>query len=127
MSSPSYAVQLLKVPVTDIQVAVQFYSEHMGFDVQFVVAEYGWAQLAAAGVSLALYKPGMGGGNGHIGDSIDFHLSLPEDAFQDLAARSLTKGYLVEDRVHTGNDGGMFMDIRDPDENIVKVVKRTAS
>ena len=126
MNADSYKIQMLKVPVSDVEASAQFYSEHMGFEVQFVVAEYGWAQLAAGQLSLALYKPGLGGGNGQIGGSLDFHLSLPEPAFESLAARSLEKGILVENMVHTGNDGTTFVDILDPDENIVKVMKRDA-
>ncbi len=124
MSESSYEIQMLKIPVSDIEESAQFYAELLGFEVLFEAAEYGWAQLAAAHVSLALYKPGMGGGSGQIGGSVDFHLSLPESAFQSLATRLLKKGYLVEDMIHTGNDGSTFIDVRDPDQNIIKVMKR---
>lgn len=124
MNEPSYEVQILKVPVSDIEVSSQFYATNLGFEIQFAAAEYGWAQLSAAGLSLALYKPGMGGGDGQLGGSVDFHLSLPDTIFQSLAANLLEKGHLVEDRVHTGNDGSTFMDVRDPDGNVIKIMKR---
>ena len=123
MSMLGYEVQTLKVPVSDIEVSSQFYSEQLGFEVQFAAAEYGWAQLTAADVSLALYKPGMGGGNGQMGGSVGFHLSLPEAAFQSLAASLLEKGHLAEGMVHTGNDGSTFMDVEDPDKNIIRVMQ----
>jgi len=123
MNTPMYEIKMLKVPVSDIDVSSHFYSEHLGFEIQFVAAEYGWAQLTAAGVSLALYKPGMGGGNGQIGGSVGFHLSLPDAAFQSLATSLLEKGHLVEDMIHTGNDGSAFIDIFGPDRNIIKVMK----
>ena len=40
-----------------------------------------------------------------------------------LAARLLEQGHLVEDMVHTGNDGSTFLDIRDPDQKIIKVMQ----
>ena len=66
----------------------------------------------------------MGGGDGQLGGSVDFHLSLPDTTFQSLAASLLDKGHLVEDRVHKGNDGSTFMDVRDPDGNVIKIMKR---
>jgi catechol 2,3-dioxygenase-like lactoylglutathione lyase family enzyme len=124
MNAPSYEVQMLKIPVSDIEVSSQFYATHLGFEIQFAAAEYGWAQLSAAGLALALYKPGMGGGDGQLGGSVDFHLSLPDKAFQSLATSLLEEGHLVEDRIHTGNDGSTFMDICDPDGNVIKIMKR---
>lgn len=123
MNAPAYKIQMLKVPVSNVAASAQFYAEHLGFTLEFAAAEYGWAQLSAADVSLALYQPGMGGGNGQIGGSVDFHLSLPEKAFDFLAADLLEKGLLVDDMVHTGNDGSAFIDVLDPDENIIKVMK----
>ena len=124
MTLTNYKITLLKIPVSDIDVSNQFYEEHLGFKVQYVAAEYGWAQMTAGDISLALYKPGMGGGNGQIGGSVDFHLSLPESDFQPLAKRLLERGLLSENMIHTGNDGSTFIDVLDPDKNIIKISKR---
>ena len=123
MTAPQYEIQMLKVPVSDIAAAAQFYATHLGFETQFVAPEYGWAQLSAGTVSLALYRPGMGGGSGQIGGSVGFQLSLPGAEFDSLAASLLASGCLVEDRVHSGADGSTFIDVRDPDNNIIKVMK----
>jgi len=120
----SYEIQLIKVPVSDIEASSRFYVENLGFEAQFVVAEYGWAQLSAGGVPFALYRPGMGGGDGAPGGGVDFHLSLPEEAFTARAQQLLEAGHLVEDEIHTADDGGTFMDVRDPDGNIIKISRR---
>ncbi len=117
-----YAIKLLKVPVTNIEVSCDFYSRHLGFDVQFKSDEYGWAQLSAGDLSLALYKPGMGGGDGKAGGSVDFHLSLPAAEFTPLSEDLLSKGHLQEGMIHTGNDGSTFIDVIDPDGNVIKVM-----
>ena len=66
----------------------------------------------------------MGGGNGQIGDSLDFCLSLPEQAFQSLAEELLAADYLVDNMIHTGNNGTTFIGVEDPDGNILKIMKR---
>ncbi len=122
MSSPHFQIQMIKVPVSDIEASSKFYSETLGFELQFAAEEFGWAQLSAGEVSLALYKPGMGGGNGHISGSVDFHLMLANPSFEELANRLLEAGHLAEDMIHTGNDGSSFVDVLDPDGNIVKIM-----
>jgi catechol 2,3-dioxygenase-like lactoylglutathione lyase family enzyme len=116
-----YQLSLLKIPVTDIQRSAAFYHDTLGFEQQFVAPQYGWAQLKAGELPLARYKPGMGGGDGHVGGSTGFHLSLPAERFDTLAAALLVQGVLVENRVHHGDDGSVFIDVRDPDGNTLKI------
>ena len=73
----TYQLALLKIPVKNVDVSSLFYSENLGLKIDFAAEEYGWAQLSSGDFSLALYVPGMGGGDGQIGGSVDFHLSLP--------------------------------------------------
>src|SRR5258708_21837332 len=56
----SYRLALIKIPVSDIQRSAAFYRQTLGFEQEFVAAEYGWAQFKAGELPLALYKPGMG-------------------------------------------------------------------
>jgi len=118
-----YQLALLKIPVSDIQRSATFYRDALGFRQEFVSPQYGWAQLAAGDVPVALYRPGMGGGDGHIGGSTGFHLSLPAPRFDTLAAALLVQGVLVEGRVHHGDDGTVFLDVRDPDGNTLKIMR----
>ena len=118
-----YKLKLLKIPVADIEASCEFYSTQLAFDVQFKADEYGWAQLSGGDISLALYKPGMGGGDGKIGGSANFHLSLPSDEFDTIAAQLLSNGHLMEGMIHSGNDGSTFIDVIDPDGNVIKVMK----
>lgn len=118
-----YQLSLLKLPVRDVERAAAFYRDVLGMTQAFVAAEYGWAQFTAGNVPLALYVPGMGGGDGQPGGSAGFHLALDADAFEALAERLRAAGALVDDRVHRGDDGTVFLDARDPDANVVKVVR----
>ena len=121
MSAKTYQLSLLKIPVKDLEISAKFYEQNLGFQVDFVAAEYGWAQLKTGELSVALYQPGMGGGAREIGGSVDFHLKLATNEFDELAERIKKAGRLLEDRVHTGADGTTFMDILDPDKNVIKV------
>jgi catechol 2,3-dioxygenase-like lactoylglutathione lyase family enzyme len=116
-----YSVALLKIPVSNIKRSAAFYHDTFGFEQESIYPEYGWAQLKAGELPLALYKPGMGGGDGHIGGSTGFHLSLPADRFDTLAAALLVQGVLVENRVHHGDDGTVYLEVRDPDGNTLKI------
>lgn len=95
----AYQLALLKVPVTDIHRSVAFYRDELGFEPQFVVEEFGWAQLVAQELPLALYVPGQGGGSGNVGGSAGFHLMLPPAAFDRLAASLQKRGILVGGQV----------------------------
>lgn len=123
LTTPAYALSLLKIPVTDVARSVAFYRDAMGFTEGFVAEEYGWAQLSAGNLSLALFVPGMGGGDAKVGGSAWFHLALAASEFDVLAERIQEREALAEDRVHRGNDGTVFIDVLDPDGNVVKVVR----
>lgn len=124
LQPPSFTLSLLKIPVTEIENSVRFYRDSLGLGEQFVVADYGWAQLVAGELLLALYKPGMGGGDGRIGGSVGFHLALPHDQFDALASRLQEQAHLVKDEIHQGDDGNTFIDVRDPDGNILKIIRQ---
>src|SRR5438309_2062075 len=81
MTNSPYQLRLLKIPVTDVRRSANFYRDALGFHEEFVVEQYGWAQLKAGEIPIALYQPGKGGGDGHIGGSTGFHLALPPQRF----------------------------------------------
>lgn len=118
-----YRLGLLKVGVSDLDKSIDFYLDHLGFKLDFKVVKYGWAQLSSGEIELALYVPGLGGGDKTFGESTDFHLILKEDDFDPLAEALLRNGYLSENMIHKGNDGSTFIDVLDPDKNIIKVMR----
>jgi catechol 2,3-dioxygenase-like lactoylglutathione lyase family enzyme len=121
MSNFGYQLSVLKIPVSDLTRGADFYRDILKFKQEFVAEQWGWAQLSADELPLALYKPGMGGGDGKIGGSTGFHLSLPPAQFDALAADLLKRSVLVDDQVHHSADGGTFIQVRDPDGNILNV------
>lgn len=123
MSIPKFTLRLLKIPVSNITRSVEFYRDMLGCHEEFIVEEYGWAQLIIGDLPLALYQPGMGGGNAEPGGSTGFHLSLAASAFDPLATSLQDAGVLVENMVHQGNDGSVFIDVQDPDVNILKIMR----
>ncbi len=123
MSSLNYILGLLKIPVTDLSVSVPFYEKKLHLHKEFVVEKYGWAQFSVGDLSIALYIPGKGGGSSPTNRSLDFHLCLPEDQFSELAEKLLEQGHLLENMIHSGDDGSTFIDVIDPDKNIVKISK----
>ena len=119
----TYKLGLLKVPVTDVEASAAFYRDVLGFELHFAVGEYGWAQLSAGDLPLALYEPGKGGGDGAVGGSTGFHLALGAADFDALAGRLSEAGVLVDDQVHRSDDGSTFLEVRDPDGNTTKVTR----
>lgn len=125
MDSKQYHLGMLKIPVKDIEKSANFYEKNLGFHIDFLAPEFGWVQMNAGEISIALYTPGMGGGERQIGGSVDFHLNLAGEDFDEIANKMKEAGRLSEDMVHTGADGTTFVDILDPDENIIKVFRRS--
>jgi catechol 2,3-dioxygenase-like lactoylglutathione lyase family enzyme len=120
-SNYPYQLSLLKIPVTDIARSSEFYRDLLKFKLEFAAEQYGWAQLSAGDLALGLYKPDMGGGDGKVGGSRDFHLALAPESFDALAADLLERKLLVENKVHRGDDGTTFIQLRDPDGNVVHI------
>ena len=88
---------LVKIPVSDVQLCAGFYRDVLGFTEEFVMAEYGWAQMQAGNLPIAVNKPGMDGGDANVGGSTGFHLSLELQTFTSLAQKLRALGALSED------------------------------
>lgn len=121
MPGPNYSLSLLKIPVSDIVVSAPFYRDGLGFEEQFVAEEYGWAQFQAGDLPIALYKPGMGGGNRTPGGSVDFHLSAPD--LEALQAQMKAFDPALKVGIFTNDDGSETLEVADPDGNELKISK----
>ncbi len=109
----------LKIPVTDLARAVDFYCRGFGLTADFVSEEYGWAQLGGAEIGLALYVPGKGGGDGVPGQDRDFHL-VADDL--DVLLKQLLP--IAPDAViATNDDGSRSLDVTDPDGNGLRIMQ----
>jgi len=125
MKTPAFNLSLLKLPVTDVTASANFYREGLGFEQQFVAEEYGWAQFMAGEIPIALYKPGMGGGNRKPGGSVDFHLATAEIE----ALRDRLKQYdpAIKAEIFKNDDGSETLEFADPDGNEFKIGRITAA
>lgn len=117
-----FLISLIKIPVSNIEISLHFYEEHLKIKNIFYVKEYGWAQFELDGVSFALYQVNLGGGFRNLGGSIDFHLALDEDSFNIVTSSWKLANILKDNMIHTGNDGSKFVELLDPDENELKVM-----
>ena len=118
--SVSIAVQIVKIPVSDIEKALVFYRDTLGLEEEFTAPEYGWAQLRSGNLPLALYVPGMGGGNSKAGETDCLHFAISDaEGFRS----QLAKANIDPDRhQYSGNDGTSYFELEDPDGNICKVM-----
>jgi len=116
---PAFELLLLKIPVSDLAASAKFYSEGVGFELEFVVEEYGWAQFEVGGLNLALYKPGMGGGNRKPGGSVDFALGARN--LDELLERLKKYDPKLKVGIFKNDDGGETLEFSDPDGNEWKI------
>lgn len=114
-------IQLIKIPVSDIEKAVPFYRDVLKLTVDFVVPDYGWAQFHLGTLSIALYVSGMGGGTATAGtmDSVHFVATDFETFCTHLAQHKLN----VDELRHQGDDGSTYVELQDLDGNRFKVMK----
>ena len=122
MASIEFSISLLKIPVSDIARSATFYRDSLGFEEMFVVPEYGWAQLKSGNLQLALYKPGMGGGDRSLGGTVDFHLEVAD--LERYLAHLISKGTNAGTGIQKGDDGTQFVEVTDPDGNVLKIMKK---
>jgi predicted enzyme related to lactoylglutathione lyase len=118
------ALHMVKIPVSDVSTAVGFYRDVIGLSEDFVVTEYGWAQLSAGDFPIALYESGKGGGKGVVGGCDSLHFRLND--LSAITQRLTDAGFSESDILHQGNDGSTFLEINDPDGNTIKVMLVTA-
>lgn len=114
------SLSLLKIPVSNLNASVAFYEQALSLKAQFVVEEYGWAQLDGTDIAIALYVPGKGGGDRTIGGSVDFHLASRDlDALKDALPSNASDVGL-----HENADGSRSLEFRDPDGNLMKIMEQ---
>ncbi len=116
-----FDVRLLKIPVRNLPTSIAFYEQVLGLPASFVAEPYGWAHFSLANFELALYVPGLGGGNRGPGGSVDFHLCHDDiDALYEVARQRSEDAVL-----HANDDGSHSLEFPDPDGNLLKIVACT--
>ena len=120
MTETTISICLLKVPVSDLDASVAFYTNLFGIEPDFAVTEYGWAQFTVGALPFCLYQEGKGGGRGQAGSSDAIHFAVPDVAA--AFARLTGAGLAVPGGVETSASGGAFFDVEDPDGNLFKFV-----
>ena len=112
-------VKMVKIPVTDVEMSAKFYTEVLGLEEEFVVGEYGWAQLNAGNLPVALYEVGKGGGSAKAGSTDHMHFGVSD--FEALKTRLTSHDIDPEQHFHEGADGTKFYLFQDPDGNTIHV------
>lgn len=115
------ALSMIKIPVTDIARSIAFYRDVLGLPEEFSVPEYGWAQFHLGDLPFCLYIAGMGGGQGIAGGCDSVHLATPD--LVTMHSALVERGALMPDGLRTGDNGTKYVDVYDPDGNIIKLVQ----
>jgi catechol 2,3-dioxygenase-like lactoylglutathione lyase family enzyme len=115
------SLNILKLPVTDLARATEFYGQRLGFRLVLLVEEYGWAQLERDGIALALYRPGEGGGDRPPGGSTDFHLCC--DNLVDFWRELHTRGLEPCPGIVSGPGTAAFIDLPDSEGNLLRIIQ----
>ncbi|MEM1064895.1 MAG: VOC family protein [Pseudomonadota bacterium] len=110
---------LLKIPVHDLEAAIKFYAALFATEPVFAAEAYGWAQFDLGGLPLALYVPGMGGGDRAPGGSVDFHLAT---SGADALAGRLSDFPDAGAGTFENADGSRSFECRDPSGNLLKIM-----
>ena len=118
----NFTIGLVKIPVTDFEVATHYYREVLGLEEEFAVEAYGWAQYKTSNLPLCLYVVGKGGGEGKPGEEVGFHLAV--DNIETLYVAVTQRGGQFASEIVNSADGGKFVVLRDPDGNTFKIVQK---
>jgi len=115
------SLNILKLPVENLDRALDYYRDGLGFRLLIRVDEFGWAQLERDGIALALYIPGEGGGDRPPGGSVDFHLVCDNlvDFWRELLGRGLDTGAGIV----SGPETAAFMDLKDSEGNVLRIIQ----
>lgn len=111
-------IAMIKVPVADIDRAAPFYTALLGLEPAVQAPEFGWAHFEAEALTLAIYVPGMGGGDRDPGGSVDFNLAAVD--LSDVRDRISALG--VTANIFDNDDGSVSLEVPDPDGNLIKIM-----
>ena len=73
-----------KIPVDNLDDAIEFYTKKLFFSLLFREDSFGWATVQLENQNVGLYIPGKGGGDRAVGGTIDFSFLI--DDFQKYFA-----------------------------------------
>lgn len=113
-----FHIAMIKVPVTDIERSVAFYSRLLDLDPALDAPEFGWAHFEAEALTLALCSPKAEGQFRAPGGALDFQLAVADlDPVKDRMA-ALVPGASI----HDNDDGSVTLELTDPDGNLVRIM-----
>ncbi len=117
-----YRLLLVRVFVSDLERAVDFYTRVLGMPLSFRSDELGWAQLAPAGADLALERaaPDDPESAGLVGRFVGISLAVADihATHRTLVARGV-EFLTPPERMPWG---GVLAQLRDPDGNVLTLV-----
>lgn len=122
---PGMTVTGFRYIVNDVEAAVKFYSELLGFEVEMHVAP-GFAKLSKGGMNLFINKPGFGGAGQSMADGAApepggwnrFHMEVED--IEAIVENLRSKGAQFRSEIMTGQGGKQVL-LKDPSGNLVEL------
>ncbi len=117
MALPQYRISLVRVGVRDLDRAVAFYRDVLHFDSPAGIDD-GRVRMIAGDqrVELVLIDPAE-----PVGGRLAFELSAHD--LETVSARAAGWGAVVAGGVLTSQGGRRYIDVRDPDGNVLRIVE----
>ena len=106
-----------KIPVDNLDDAVEFYTEKLFFSLLFREDSFGWATVQLENQNVGLYTPGKGGGDRTVGGTIDFSFLI--DDFQNYFQKVKEQTKDVSSDVITTADNLKIFETTDPSGNVI--------
>ena len=106
-----------KIPVDNLDDAIEFYTEKLFFSLLFREDSFGWATVQLENQNVGLYIPGKGGGDRTVGGTVDFSFLI--DDFQKYFEKVKEQTKDVSSDVITTADNLKIFETTDPSGNVV--------
>jgi catechol 2,3-dioxygenase-like lactoylglutathione lyase family enzyme len=115
---PVAGVNELVLEVVDLDRAIEFYGELLGFPLYLRSDERAW--FLAGSSRIGLWRPQIGLANGRGGVHVHYAFRIEEDAFDGVVARLEGAGLEPEVISFEDEDRGRAAYVTDPDGNVVE-------
>ncbi|RME34471.1 MAG: VOC family protein [Gammaproteobacteria bacterium] len=115
-------VAYVRIFVSDLERALEFYNGLLGLEISYRDDEFGWAQLRTDGAVLALERPPEAGDSDLVGRYLGVSVLVDEDLVE-LHERLSGQGVAFSGEPKEMPWGGAMTQIADPDGNVLTLMQ----